>query len=329
MKKILIVFTGGTIAMSADPLSGAAVPGVSDEEILSAITHLDAFGKFELLHYADLPSPQISPKHMLELTKILRRELAREDIRGAILTHGTDTLEETAYFLDLALVTDKPVVLVGAMRNVSELGYDGPSNLAGAIITALSDKSRGRGALIVLNNQVNSAREATKMNTLSLDTFRSPEFGPLGVVDNNEVLYFREANPRTQLPAEDIEENVYLLKTYAGIGRREIDFFVASGAKGIVIEAMGRGNLPPLAAQGVQDAIEKGVMVAIVSRCPTGRVLGTYGYPGGGRQLREMGAAFGPSINGQKMRIKMMLAMGMMHDREKILCCLEKDEFEC
>jgi len=328
MSKTLIIFTGGTIAMSADPMSGASVPSQTGAEVLAGISHLD-MGEFEIIEFSELPSPQITPKHMLSLAKLLRKELMREEIRGVVIAHGTDTLEETAYFLDLAVVTQKPIVLVGSMRNISELGYDGPSNLASGIVTVRCDESRGRGVLIVLNNQINSAREATKSNTLSLDTFRSLEFGPLGVVDNNEVLYFRHANPRSQIPAESIEEKVYLLKAYAGIGREEIDFFVASGAKGIVIEALGRGNLTPVSAQAVIEAIDSGVHVAIVSRCPTGRVLWTYGYEGAGRQLKEAGAYFGPSINGQKMRIKMMLALAMSDDPETIRQIIEQDHFSC
>ncbi len=327
MSKTLIIFTGGTIAMSADPRSGASVPGVSGADILSGIHHLESMGEFETMEFSELPSPQITPKHMLSLARLLRKEMKRDEIESVVITHGTDTLEETAYFLDLSVVTDKPIVLVGSMRNASELGYDGPSNLASAIVTARSPESVGRGVLIVLNNQVNSAREATKTNTLSLDTFKSLEFGPLGVVDNNEVLYFREANPRSQIPVDAIEERVYLLKAYAGIGREELDFFVSIGAKGIVIEALGRGNLTPVSARGVADAIEKGVHIVIVSRCPTGRVLWTYGYEGAGRQLKEAGAYFGPSINGQKMRIKLMLALAMTDNRETIRHMIEQDDF--
>ncbi|MDI9472931.1 MAG: asparaginase [Tissierellia bacterium] len=327
MNKTLIIFTGGTISMSADPESGASVPGVSGSDILAGISNLDSMGDFEVIEFADLPSPQITPRHMLSLALFVRKELKRKEISSVIVSHGTDTLEETAYFLDLAVESKKPIVFVGSMRNISELGYDGPSNLAGAIVTARSKESIGRGVLIVLNNQVNSAREATKSNTLSLDTFRSLEFGPLGVVDNNEVLYFRDANPRSHILVDSIEEKVYLLKAYAGIGREEVDFFVSSGAKGIVIEALGRGNLTPVCAQGVEEAIRRGVHVTIVSRCPTGRVLWTYGYEGAGKQLKEAGAYFGPAINGQKMRIKMMLALSLTDDPEKLRPMIELDAF--
>lgn len=329
MAKILVIFTGGTISMTIDKNLGAAVPSLSSEEMLGMIKDLDEYGDIEVLSYGELPGPQIGPEIMMDLSRIIRENLKRNDIQGVILTHGTDTLEETAFFLDLNIKSDKPIVVVGAMRNASELGYDGPSNLAAAIVTVKSPGSRGQGVLVVLNNEVNSAREVTKTNTMSLDTFKSNEFGPLGIVDNNEVLFFRKRVHTSQILVDDFEREVHLIKSYAGMDRALIDFLVEKGSKGIVVEAMGRGNLPPLVVRAILDAIEKGVIVTIVSRCPSGRVLGTYGYDGGGKNLRDGGAFFGTNLNGQKTRIKLMLAMAYTKDKAVLKEIMESDDYLC
>ncbi len=184
---------------------------------------------------------------MMELSMLVNETVNREDITAVVVTHGTDTLEETAYLLDLTINTEKPVIVVGAMRNSSELGYDGSSNLSAAICTGgISKNSRNKGVLVVMNNEVNAASEVTKTNTLSLDTFKSPEFGPLGIVDNDEVIFYRDIVNRQFINTEEIEEKVGLLKTGPGMESDIIDFYIDNGYKGgIVIEALGRGNIPP------------------------------------------------------------------------------------
>lgn len=328
MKKTVIIFTGGTISMKEDPMLGGTVPALDSKEILSHMRTLsdEDIQEVEAIDFGPYAGPQMTPESMMELTKIVREKVADENVDGVVITHGTDTLEETAYFLDLAVHTEKPIVVVGSMRNASELGYDGPSNIASAIITVKSQEAKRKGVLVVLNNQVNSAREVTKTHTLTLDTFKSPEFGPLGIVDNNEVLFMRQTMPHSHLEVDRYEE-VFLLKTYAGMTSLELDFLIEHGAKGIVIEAMGRGNVPPSLIPAIQRGLEKGVIIVVVSRCPMGRVLGTYAYDGGGKQLQEMGVFFGTSLNGQKMRIKLMLALGYTSDRDKLKEIVEKDIF--
>lgn len=325
MNKILVIFTGGTISMTIDKNLGAAVPSLSSQEMLGMIKDLDEYGDIEVINYGELPGPHIGPERMLDLSRIIKKNVLREDIQGVILTHGTDTLEETAYFLDLTVNTEKPVVVVGAMRNASELGYDGPSNLAAAIVTVKSPESAKQGVLVVLNNEVNAASEVTKTNTMSLDTFKSTEFGPLGIVDNNEVLFFRKKIHHDKILVDSYEPNVHLLKSYAGMDRSLVDFLVEKGARGIVIEAMGRGNLPPLVVEAIGDAVRNDVIVVIVSRCPSGRVLGTYGYEGGGKNIKDLGAFFGINLNGQKTRIKLMLALAKTSNYDELKKIMESD----
>ena len=246
---------------------------------------------------------------MMELSKLVKVTIMREDITGVIITHGTDTLEETAYLLDLTVDSQKPIAVVGAMRNSSELGYDGSSNLSAAICTVISKNAKNKGVLVVMNNEVNAASEVTKTNTLSLDTFKSPEFGPLGIVDNDEVLFYRDIISKKHIETEKIEPKVALIKCVPGMDSDIFDFYINKNYKGIVIEALGRGNIPPNMVSGVKKAISKGIPVVMVSRCPTGRVLDTYGYEGGGKHLRNLGVIFGKNLPGQKARIKLMLIL--------------------
>lgn len=326
-KKVAVIFTGGTISMKIDPRISAAIPALSSEEIMSMVTNIDKFADIEIVNFERIPSPHMTPNKMMELSKLVKNLLSRKDIDGIIITHGTDTLEETAFLLDLNIFTEKPVVITGAMRSNSELGYDGPANLAAAICTAISPKAKNKGVLVVMNNEVNAASEVTKTHTLSLNTFKSLEFGPLGIVDNDEVIFYRNIVKHSHIEADKLEENVCLIKTAAGMDSTLIDFCVEQGAKGIVIEAMGRGNIPPKMVSGVKNAIDKGVIVVIVSRCPMGRVLDSYGYEGGGKNLRNLGVIFGESLNGQKARIKLMLALSVTKDRNKIKEIFEKDYY--
>lgn len=325
--KVAIIFTGGTISMKIDPRMHAAIPALSAEEIIGMVTNIENFSEIEVIDYANIPSPHITPSMMMEISEIVKQTISREDITGVIVTHGTDTLEETAYLLDLIIKTEKPVVVVGAMRNSSELGYDGSSNLSAALCTAISNKAKNKGVLVVMNNEVNAASEVTKTNTLSLDTFKSPEFGPLGIVDNDEVIFYRDIVSHQFIDTSSIEDKVALIKSVPGIESDILDFYLDTGYKGIVIEALGRGNIPPAMVSGVNKAISQNIPVVMVSRCPTGRVLGSYGYEGGGKHLRELGVIFGGNLPGQKVRIKLMLALGLTKDMSKIKEIIEQNLF--
>ncbi len=322
--KIAIIFNGGTISMSVDPRIGAAIPSLSTDEIMSLVTNIDKFAVIESIDFSQLPGPHVTPEKMMELQRLVLKTVERDDITGVIITHGTDTLEETAYLLDLTLNTPKPVIVTGAMRNSSELGYDGPSNLAASVCTAISPEVKNKGVLIVMNNIVNAASEATKTNTLSLDTFRSLEFGAIGIVDNDKVILHRNVINRQFLPAKDIEPAVDLIKCASGMDSKFLEYSVNTGAKGIVIEALGRGNIPPAMLPGIKSALDRNIPVVMVSRCPTGRVLDTYGYEGAGKQLRKMGVILGGDLPGQKVRIKLMLALNITNDTDEIRKIIEQ-----
>mgnify|MGYP000962084914 CR=1 FL=1 len=281
MKKVAVVFNGGTISMLVDERIKVAIPGLTGEEIMKMVTGIERFCEIETYTFSNLPSPHMNVKSMLDLSKFIQNLLARKDIHGVVVTHGTDTLEETAYLLDLTLDTPKPVIITGAMKSSSELGYDGPSNLAEAICTAISDQAMGRGVLVCFNGKLNSASEVTKVNTMSIDAFATPSFGPLGIVDNNEVIFYRKNTLSKKILVDSINTDVDVIKCTAGQDSSLINFCIEKGDKGLILEAMGRGNVPPTMIPGIERAIRENVLVILVSRCFEGRVHDSYGYEGG------------------------------------------------
>ncbi|MGL4362340.1 MAG: asparaginase [Cellulosilyticaceae bacterium] len=306
--KVCIIFTGGTISMTVDPKVGAAIPTLSGEQILAMVSNIDKIADIEIINFCELPGPHMTFERLIQLKNLIKLTLNRQDITGVIVTHGTDTLEETAYFLDLTINHHKALVVVGAMRSSSELGYDGSSNLAAAVCTAISKHSVDKGVLVVLNNEVNIAQEVTKTNTLSLNTFQSP-YGPLGIVDTNDLILYRNIAYRQHIDTNKVEKKVDLIKTVLDMDDRFMKLSVDSGACGIVVEAMGRGNLPIKVLEGIKYALKNKVIVVIVSRCHSGRVFESYGYEGGGKELSDLGAIMGGEMSGPKARIKLMLAL--------------------
>ena len=322
-KKVAIVFTGGTISMTVDDKIGAAIPTLSGEQIMSMVTNIDKVADVEVFNFDEIPGPHMTPERIIELKHYINNLLIRDDIDGVVITHGTDSLEETAYFLDLTITSDKPVIVTGAMRSSSELGYDGPSNLSAAVCTAISKDAIGKGVLIVLNNEVLLASEATKTSTLSLDTFQSISGGPLGIIDCNELVLYKHSTKRSIIDTDIVKSKIALIKSGIGMDEEFIKFATDSGCHGIVIEAMGRGNIPPNMYEGVKYARENNIPVVIVSRCHCGRVFDSYGYLGSGKDLRNLGCIFGGDLPGQKARIKLMLALGKTNNLDEI-----KDFFE-
>ncbi len=319
MKKVALIFTGGTIAMKVNSKLQGAVPSVSPNELVDLLSEVTDYQNLVAYEFSKLPSPSITPKRMFELKKVIDSYLEDDEFAGAVVIHGTDTLEETAFYLDVVAQSKKPIVLTGSMKNASELGYDGLTNLVSSIKVVLDEKSMNKGVLVVFNYQINAAYEVTKTHTLNLDTFKSFEFGPLGIIDDDEVIYFRELTQRKDYKLQNAyNESTYLIKAYTGLTGEIIDFYVNQGAKGIVIEALGRGNVPPMMMDAIKNAIKKAVIIVIVSRCYGGRVLDTYGYLGGGKDLLNSGCILGGNLSGPKARLLLMIGLSNNLDDDAI-----------
>ncbi len=320
MSKVALIFTGGTIAMKVDSNLRGATLSLSPSEIVYELSGIAEFDNLIVHDFSRKPSPSITLKDMVDIGNLVNEYLKQDDIAGAVVIHGTDVLEETAFYLHLVKKTNKPVVLTGSMKNSSELGYDGLTNLVSSIKVCMSKESINKGVLVVMNDTINSALEVTKTHTMSLDTFKSIEFGPLGFVDQGEVIYYRDVTHQDIYDFENkTNEDTYLLKVYAGMDGHFIDYLISRKAKGIVLETLGRGNVPPTMIEPIKKAISLGIEIVIVSRCYSGRVLDTYAYSGGGRDLTNSGCILGGNYNGQKARILLMLALCNNYSHEQII----------
>lgn len=318
-KTILVIFTGGTISMERNQKTHKSQIIDNQDEIINDISKEIKDVNLETHFFSLKPSPAITPSDMFELAKLTNSLLNEPRIDGIVITHGTDTLEETAYFLDLYLSSPKPVVFTGSMRSFSELGFDGLSNLVSSILVAANPDSNNKGVLVCLNDEINTASEVTKSHTLSLDTFKSLEFGPIGIVEQENVIYTRRAPDfRKIIQPNFIEESIEIIKVSAGTSSLILNFLIDQNIKGIVIEALGRGNVPPQMIPGIKRAIENNIPVVLTSRCPKGRVLDNYGYDGGGYHLRTLGVIFTKNLNSQKARIRLMLVLGLVQITEEI-----------
>ena len=296
--------------MSIDPTMGGAAPALSGEEIVARVTGLNDVAELNIINFARLPGPHVTPAKMLELAQVVNGELSKANVDGVVITHGTDTLEETTYFLDLNLSSEKPVVFVGAMRNSSELSWDGPANLMAAVRVAASPEARGLGVVIAMSEKIIAANEVTKTHTESVDTFQSRDFGALGLIDKDRVIIARRPTEREHIATDKIEDRVETIKIVSGGDGKFITFALLQGARAIVLEGFGRGNIPPAYMAAVSLATEAGIPVVLTSRCPRGRVLDTYAYEGAGKTLTNRGVILGGMLPSHKARIKLLLALG-------------------
>ena len=303
-KKILVLHTGGTISMQADA-SGAVV--TSQDNPMNHVTNPLNGIEVHALDFLNLPSPHIKPKHMLALYHKIKEEADNYD--GVVITHGTDTLEETAYFLDTMEIPHMPIVLTGAMRSSNELGSDGVYNYLSALRVASDDKAADKGVLIVMNDEIHAAKYVTKTHTTNVSTFQTPTHGPLGLIMKQEILYFKTAEPRVRFDLDCIQGLVPIISAYAGMTDELIDMLDLEQLDGLVIQAFGAGNVPKETAQKLETLLQKGIPVALVSRCFNGIAEPVYAYQGGGVQLQESGVLFVKELNAQKARLKLLIAI--------------------
>ena len=257
--------------------------------------------------FLNLPSPHIQIDHMMMIYKKIREEASHFD--GFVITHGTDTLEETAYFLDTMSIPQMPIVMTGAMRSSNELGSDGIYNYRTALRVAADEKSADKGVLVVMNDEIHAAKYVTKTHTTNVSTFQTPTHGPLGLVTKREILFFKAADKRVRFDLQAINGVVPIIKSYADMDTILLDALVEAPISGLVIEALGAGNLPPASISAIKKLINKQLPIVLVSRCFNGIAEPVYAYDGGGIQLEELGVLFVKELNSQKARIKLLIAV--------------------
>lgn len=306
MKKLLVLHTGGTISMSENKEGYVTT---NTENPVSDIGSVRALADITEINPFQIPSPHMSLHHMNELRKTIVRHVNEDNYHGVVITHGTDTLEETAYFLDLTLNVSIPIILTGAMRSSNEIGSDGLYNYIAAIRTACDDHAKGKGVLVVFNDEIHSAKNVTKTHTSNTSTFQSPNYGPLGIITKNHI-YFHHL-PIINQPLVKIDEavKVGLVKAHSDLDAELLNFFNEAHYNGVIIEALGQGNLPPSALPGLRQLLTNDIPVVLVSRCFNGIVSSNYQYEGGGYELHQQGVIFSNGLNGQKARLKLIVAL--------------------
>jgi L-asparaginase len=317
---VIILATGGTIAGSAPSPTETKEykPGALDVgALIRSVPGLDGVARITGEQIADIGSNEMTDEIMMKVARRASELLARNDVDGVVVTHGTDTMEETAYFLNLSVKNDKPVVLVGSMRPATAMSADGPLNLFNAVSLASSKAARGKGALVTLNDKIHGARDVMKTNTTNADTFKSPDFGCLGYVLDGRVTFYRTVTRRhtagTEFSLEGIKKmpRVDIIYGHAGGERELTDAAVRAGAEGIVHAGMGDGSMFGLTREALREARAKGVIVIRSSRVGSGMVTRT-------AEDQKDGFVAADTLNPQKARILLMFALTKTRDIKEI-----------
>ncbi len=310
-----ILTTGGTIASLPDPDGGAKRPAVSGEELVAGVDGLGDIADVSVDEVASESSWNLTPADMLTVARRARAALEEPDVDGVVVTHGTDTLEETAFLCDLTVRSDGPVVVVGAMRSPDEPSADGPRNLLNAVRVACAREARGVGAVVAMNDEVHAARWVRKLDSGLASAFASPRRGPIGRVTPTSVdLPWLPPRAYTIEPPEELLHAVPLVSVYPGMEDGVIQAAIDStGAAGLVVEGTGSGNVPGSAVGGIRAALEGGLTVIVATRVPGGATGSGYGSPGGGAALRELGVVGAGPLSAGKARLLLMalLAAGI------------------
>ncbi len=292
LPRVLIITTGGTI-------------GLSGTELVEGVPQLAEIADITVEEFVRLGSSSMRPAHWVGLSRRINQAFESDAaLAGVIVTHGTDTMEETAYFLHLTVKDDRPVVVTGAMRGPTAISADGPANVISAARVVTSPEARGMGVLVVLNDWIHSARDVRKMDSNRVETFRS-EWGPLGLVDSDGVLFHRALLTRhtqdseLELPADTVLPEVPIVADYAGSDGSMIRAMAERGVAGIVVQAFANGRSSPGTTQAMRDVAAQGIPIALASRVPEGRVM-----------YRERGLVItAGDLSPQRARVLLMLAL--------------------
>jgi L-asparaginase len=322
LPNVVILATGGTIAGSGATSTttvGYKPATVPVQALIDAVPELKKVATVQGEQVFQIASQNMTNEYWLKLAKRVNELLQQPDVDGIVVTHGTDTLEETAYFLNLVAKSAKPVVIVGAMRPSTALSADGPINLYNAVLVAGSKEAVGKGVLVCMNDQINSARDVTKTNTSTADTFKSPELGVLGYIQGDRVAFYRLPARRHTLSSEfdisgaDKLPNVEIAYGFANVSRTTVDALAAAGVDGIVYAGVGDGNPSEVTEQALADARAKGILIVRSARVGNGIVARNSEVNDDKRDF-----VVSDTLNPQKARILLMIALTKTKDTKEI-----------
>jgi L-asparaginase len=312
---VYIVGTGGTIASKYDAKLGGHAAAVNAEDLVASIPGLQDVADIRAVEHSRVNSAVIDTATVFGLRDRIRQILSDERTAGVVVTHGTATLEETAYLLDLTLGSPKPVVVTGAQRDFDSADADGPRNVLYAARIAADPASANRGVLVSLCGQIHAARNAVKADTLSLDAFASRDTGRIGMVAPEGIVYFARPERRLHLDVDEVKQNVHLVVYTQGSNDLLLRACIEHRVDGIVVDAVGAGNMNLAFYDGVCDALSAGIPVVVSSRHLAGPPYASKGYVGSLKSVLERGAIAAGFLSGIKARILLMVALARTSDR--------------
>ena len=318
MKRILVIHTGGTISMSEDKDTGK-VETNAEHPMHRHQAFIQSLGDITEINPFQVPSPHMNNQYINQLKDIITESIDKDEYDAFVITHGTDTLEETAYLLDLTIDTNLPIILTGAMRSSNEIGSDGLYNYVSALKVASTDEAQNKGVMVVFNDEIHTAKNVTKTHTSNTSTFQSPNYGPIGSVTKTHVIFHHQPFPYKKYPNINPDIKIGIVKAHMDLSSDLLDFFVEKQYDGLIIEALGQGNMPPTALQGIQNLLDADIPVVMVSRSFNGIVGGIYAYEGGGYQLQQMGIILSNGLNGQKARLKLLVGLSNHLSKENLV----------
>lgn len=325
MKKIAMISTGGTISMQSDA-DGLAQVSLGAQDLLDMANFDNDDIEVVEIEFIKKPGAHITLEDLKNLKETIETAVAEDGIEGVVITHGTDTLEETAYFLDIVLDSDIPVAVTGAQRNPSLPMSDTVLNIVNSVMVVADDDAKGMGVLIVFNSEIIPARDAIKAHKSLVSSFQGVEFGHIGAVNNDRVIWSRRPliQDHYNLGESFAEKRVDIIPAYLGQDDVQIKDAITNGAAGIIIEGIGGGHLPEAMLPGIEEAIAKDIPVVLTSRVRLGRLFtDTYGFKGSETYLRKMGVILGEDLTPAKLRLKLLVLLSNDYNYDQM-----KEAFE-
>ncbi len=315
---VCIVATGGTIASRFDATLGGPVAADSAEELITAVPGLHEAARIRAVQHTNVNSPRLDTPTVLALRDRLRELLADDEVAGAVVTHGTATLEETAYLLELTLGGGKPVVVTGSQRNADEHDADGPRNVLYAVKIAGDPASAGRGVMVAMGGEIHAARDAVKAHSAFVNAFASRDGGRIGMVSADGVVWFSRPERRLHLDVKEVKTNVQFVVMTQGSNDLLLRACIAGKADGIVVDGVGSGNVNLPFYEAICDALAAGIPVVVSSRHLAGTPHASKGYAGSLASMLERGAISAGYLSGIKARILLMVALAHTRDRDAL-----------
>jgi L-asparaginase len=313
----IVLSTGGTIASTSS--DEGATPTKEGHELIDAVPELEEYGDIDVEQITQVLSFEMDRETLETIGHRVKELDADDSVDAIVITHGTDTMEETAYYLDVALQPETPVLLTGAQRRPDEVSPDGPSNLRTSFRAAAAfDDCDGEGVFVAFNEEIHAAQSVTKTHTSKLETFVSVGTGPVATMTHDGITIHRDPRSETDhIPTCSVDSAVYTLASGIGVTGNLTDAALEHGVEGFVINGTGLGNVTKSLGKWIEQCTGRGIPVIITSRCLEGQTAPVYGSVGGGERLRDYGALFAGDLPAQKARIKLMLALNACEDGEE------------